>query len=115
MAEPAANQRGAAASVGQRLRQAREAKGLSLEQVSRVTKIHLNVLTAIEADRAARTISPVYLKGFLKTYARYLGEDDTALLASVPSSESVPSRPATPPPPRPAGRPSSNRPARRRR
>ncbi len=97
MAELTTNTSGGASTPGQRLRQAREAKGLSLEQVSRSTKIHLNVLTAIEADRA-QTISPIYLKGFLKTYARHLGEDEAALLAllSTGPTGSAPARASTP-------------------
>ena len=110
MAEQTTNQSGATASVGERLRRAREAKGFSLEQVSRVTKIHVNVLTAIEADRAAQTISPIYLKGFLKTYARHVGEDETALLASVPAPQNAPVRP-TVTPPTPRARAAATRPA----
>ena len=91
-----------ALTVGSRLRQAREAKGWSLEQVSRSTKIHLNVLTAIEADRASETINPVYLKGFLKTYARHLGEDETALLSALPNTNTSPLPRPAPSTPRPA-------------
>lgn len=81
-------------TVGARLRQRRQAKGLSLEEVSRATKIHLNVLTLIETDRASASLNPVYLKGFLKTYGGYLGEDVPALLALLPAPPSVPARPA---------------------
>lgn len=59
-------------SVGARLKKLRLEKGLSIEEVHKRTKIHLNVLKAIEEDRLAG-ISPVYLKGFLKIYCGFLG------------------------------------------
>ena len=83
-------------TLGARLRRRREAKGLSLEEVARATKIHVNVLTLIEADRAA-SLNAVYLKGFLKTYGGYLGEDVPALLALLPATPSVPVQPMSPP------------------
>ena len=89
------------ATVGEQLRRAREAKGLSLEQISRATKIHLNTLTAIEEDRAAAALSPIYLKGFIKTYSRHIGLNAEPLLAALaPSPHSAP--PAPPVAPRPA-------------
>lgn len=60
-------------SVGLKLKKAREKKRLSLEEVSRKTKIHLAVLQALEEDRADKTLSRVYVKGFLKNYAQLLG------------------------------------------
>ena len=79
-------------TIGERLRQAREAKGYSLEDVSRATKIHVNVLAAIEADRAAETLNTIYLQGFLRTYSRYVGQDEASILASlsVPAQVSAP-------------------------
>ncbi len=68
-------------SVGEKLRDARLGKNLSLEEVYRVTKIHLPVLEALEQDRAHNFLSFVYIKGFLKTYAQYLGLDAHKLLA----------------------------------
>ncbi len=86
------------ATLGEQLRRARAAKGLSLEQVSRATKIHLNTLTAIEEDRAAQTLSPIYLKGFIKTYARHVGIDEASLLVAL-----APTTKSTLPPPTPTG------------
>jgi cytoskeletal protein RodZ len=59
-------------SVGARLKKIRLEKGLSLEEVHKRTKIHLNVLKAIEEDSLVN-LSPVYLRGFLKLYCRFLG------------------------------------------
>jgi cytoskeletal protein RodZ len=60
---------------GQFLKEIRTEKGLSLESVHEVTKIPLDVLQAIEEGYMVRTLSPFYLKGFMKMYAKYLGAD----------------------------------------
>ncbi|MDD2927890.1 MAG: DUF4115 domain-containing protein [Candidatus Omnitrophica bacterium] len=60
--------------LGTRLKKIRQEKGLSLEDVRKKTKIHLNILKAIEGD-SLTNLSPVYLKGFLKIYCNFLGLD----------------------------------------
>ncbi|MDD5196183.1 MAG: RodZ domain-containing protein [Candidatus Omnitrophota bacterium] len=60
--------------LGVRLKKIRQEKGLSLEEVRKKTKIHLNILKAIEGD-SLTNLSPVYLKGFLKIYCNFLGLD----------------------------------------
>jgi transcriptional regulator with XRE-family HTH domain len=59
-------------TIGSRLKKIRQEKGLSLEDVQKKTKLHLNVLRAIEGDSISN-LSPVYLKGFIKIYCGYLG------------------------------------------
>lgn len=59
-------------SAGVRLKKIRLEKGLTLEEVQKKTKIHLNVLKAIEGD-GLTNLNPVYLKGFLKIYCKFLG------------------------------------------
>ncbi len=61
-------------SIGEKLKKARQEKGLSLEDVHKKTKIHLNILKAIEGD-SLTNLSPIYLKGFLKIYCGFLGLD----------------------------------------
>jgi cytoskeleton protein RodZ len=60
-------------SVGELLRSTREAKKLSLSDVHRDTRMSLQVLRALEQDDFAAFESDTYLKGFLKSYAKYLG------------------------------------------
>jgi len=60
--------------IGARLKKIRQEKGLSLEEVRKKTKIHLNILKAIEGD-SLTNLSPIYLKGFLKIYCNFLGLD----------------------------------------
>lgn len=59
-------------SAGARLKKIRLEKGLTLEEVQKKTKIHLNVLRAIEGD-GLTNLNPVYLKSFLKIYCKFLG------------------------------------------
>lgn len=61
-------------SQSARLKKIRQELGLSLEDVQKKTKIHLNILKAIEGD-SLTGLSPVYLKGFLKIYCKFLGVD----------------------------------------
>ncbi|MFA5004786.1 MAG: helix-turn-helix domain-containing protein [Candidatus Omnitrophota bacterium] len=61
-------------SAGARLKQLRLEKGISLEEVQKKTKIHLNVLRAIEGDSLS-DLSPIYLKSFIRIYCNYLGVD----------------------------------------
>jgi transcriptional regulator with XRE-family HTH domain len=61
-------------SAGTKLKNLRLQKGLSLEEVHKKTKIHLNILKAIEEDSLIN-FSPVYIKGFLKIYCKFLGVD----------------------------------------
>jgi hypothetical protein len=69
-------------TIGEELRAAREAKGVSLEEAERVTRIRLKLLTAMEASDFSAFSSPAQARGFLRSYAAYLGLDAEALLAS---------------------------------
>jgi len=60
-------------SPGKLLKASRESQNLSLKEVSESTKIREPLLMAIEEDRYEIIKYPAYLKGFLKTYAKYLG------------------------------------------
>ena len=57
---------------GDVLRYEREQKGLSLERASRESRIRPSVIEAIESGENTH-IPSVYLKGFIRNYARYLG------------------------------------------
>ena len=60
-------------TVGSILRRCREFNHISIEEAAEATKIGKNYLRALEEDRFQDLPSPAYLKGFLKTYATYLG------------------------------------------
>jgi cytoskeletal protein RodZ len=76
-------------SVGARLKQIRLEKGLSLEEVHKQTKIHLNVLKAIEEDSFIG-MSPIYIKGFLKIYCDFLGVDTKGIISEFQKSHQTP-------------------------
>ncbi len=68
-------------SIGRYLREERESRNLSLEDVSKFTRIRKQFLNAIEEDRYELLPPAIYVKGYLAAYARYLGLDpnDTVL------------------------------------
>ena len=69
--------------VGDRLRAAREAKGLELEQVAAETRIPQRHLESIEAGDFASLPSRTYAIGFSRTYARTLELDEREVLDQV--------------------------------
>lgn len=81
-------------SVGEKLRRARLEKNVSLEQVYKQTKIHPHVLEALEQDRAHNFLGSVYIRSFLKTYARYLGLDSEKLFKEYKDSQKVETPPS---------------------
>ena len=70
-----------AVDIGERLRQAREKKGLTIEQAQKQTRIHSTVLTALEDGRCDDILTPNYVKSFLKEYSSYLGFDHRAIVS----------------------------------
>ena len=62
-------------SVGSMLREAREKKKLTIDDVARATKIKKDLLEALEEDEYEKLPAPTYVRGFLKIYASYLGLD----------------------------------------
>ncbi len=69
------------ASLGERLREAREARGLSPSEVSEKIRIRTVYLIAIEEENWRSVGAPVYIRGFLRTYARFLGLDPEEVVA----------------------------------
>jgi cytoskeletal protein RodZ len=84
--------------VGERLRQTRIEKGLSLEQASMTTRIKKAYLEAIERGDREALPSPVQGRGFLRLYAGFLGLPSDEIVADwegrprpVTSAQSAPS------------------------
>jgi cytoskeletal protein RodZ len=61
--------------IGQRLREAREAKGCTLEDAERVTRIRAKFLAALEDEAFGALPSEAHARGFLRNYAQFLGLD----------------------------------------
>src|SRR3712207_5365237 len=64
--------------IGRILQQARQERGLSLEEVEQATKIRARYLMELERENFGM-LPDVYARGFLKTYADYLQLDGKAL------------------------------------
>lgn len=64
-----------AAGCGARLRQAREAAGLTLEEVGQTLRMPVQVVKSLEAEQWDRLGAPVFVRGQLKSYARLLKVD----------------------------------------
>src|SRR5260370_18905735 len=67
-------------TVGGFLAAKRGERGLSLQQAAAATHIRLEHLRALEADEPELLPAPVYARGYLRTYARYLGLDEESLV-----------------------------------
>jgi len=61
------------ASFGEELRREREIRGISLKEISDATKISKRFLEAIERNDHRTLPAPVFTRGFVREYARYLG------------------------------------------
>jgi cytoskeleton protein RodZ len=70
-------------SIGETLRRERLRKELSLEQISRETKISARLLDAIENEQFDQLPGGVFAKSFVRQYARTLGLDEEELSAEV--------------------------------
>ena len=62
-------------TVGRRLRRAREEQGLSLDEVEATIKVHAHHVKALEQGDYDALPSPLWARGFLISYADYLGLD----------------------------------------
>ena len=81
-------------TIGQKLKQAREAKRLTLEKVFEATRIRVPYLRALEEDDLSAMPSPVQARGYLRNYADFLGLNFEQLLDQMraekkPSEEIV--------------------------
>lgn len=90
-------------SIGQKLKEARAAKGIGLEQVARETNISQRYLEDLENERLDGFPGESYIIGFLRNYCEYLDLDADELIGlyrnqkiqetNVPVSALLPSRP----------------------
>ena len=83
------------ASVGDYLRELRQRRGLSLEEMSRATRVASRYLECLESDRFSALPAPVFTRGFIRAYCQAVGEPPDEALARYESRDG-----ATPPPPR---------------
>jgi cytoskeletal protein RodZ len=70
-------------AIGQKLEDARNRKGISIREASESTKIRGDFLTSFEAGNFDINLPEVYLRGFIRVYARFLGIDPESAVADL--------------------------------
>ena len=76
-------------SFGNWLRRQRELREISLREIADVTKISIRYLEALEQDRFDVLPAPVFAKGFLREYARYVGLDPDEVVNSYLTAQAT--------------------------
>lgn len=67
-------------TLGEKLRKLRQQYRMSYTEIAKATRIQAKYLEYLEAGQYEKLPAEVYVRGFLKSYARYLGLDDDAFL-----------------------------------
>ncbi|MCI0527209.1 MAG: DUF4115 domain-containing protein [Nitrospira sp.] len=67
-------------TLGEFLQQIRQQRGITLEQAASQTKISLRMLRALEQNDFTQIPSEVFVKGFVRSYARFLGLDEREVI-----------------------------------
>ena len=81
-------------TVGQKFKSAREAKGVTVSEAAAATKILTKFIVAMENDDFKGLSAPIYIKSFVRLYAKYLNLDPMPLIKNLdldPPNESIPS------------------------
>jgi cytoskeletal protein RodZ len=86
------------ASVAEQLRTAREARHLTVSQVAETTKIRGDHIRALEEGNYNIFVAPVYIRGFIRTYATLLKLDVPKVMAEVESELNRTEKFSEPPP-----------------
>jgi cytoskeletal protein RodZ len=76
-------------SIGHFLKKAREARRMSLTEVSRVTRIPVTTLESLESDHFDDLPGEVFVRGFLKSYAQAVRVVPEDVLARYTSSRRI--------------------------
>jgi cytoskeleton protein RodZ len=67
-------------SLGEFLRQEREKRGITIEQVASATKISVRLLHLLESDQYTELPAKPFIRGFVSSYARFIGVDSKEIL-----------------------------------
>jgi cytoskeleton protein RodZ len=71
-----------ASSFGEKLRRAREARGISLKEISEQTRISTRFLESIESNDYKQLPGGIFNRSFIKSYAKYVGLDEDEVVDS---------------------------------
>lgn len=67
-------------SLGEFLRQERERRGITIEQVASATKVGVRTLHSLEADQYSELPAKPFVRGFVTSYCRFIGLDPKEIL-----------------------------------
>ena len=81
-------------SVGTYLRELRQRRGVSLEEIARTTRVAQRYLESLEAEAFDALPSPVFTRGFIRAYCQALNEPPDEALAAYERREGRPPQPA---------------------
>jgi len=70
-------------TVAEQLRHAREQQKLDVYQVAEITKIKTDHIRALESGHFHAFSAPVYIRGFVRTYAKALKLDESQVIADL--------------------------------
>jgi cytoskeleton protein RodZ len=90
-----------AISIGEKLRLARETRGIALRYISEQTRISMRYLEAIETDDYRRLPGGIFNRSFIRAYAKHVGYDEQQALEEYStmmhehgeSTDEVPTKP----------------------
>ncbi len=85
-------------AVAEQLRQAREAKNLTVHQVAEITKMRTDHLRALEEGNFNVFSAPVYIRGFVRTYSTLLKLDVQKMMNALDAELGATQKFAEPPP-----------------
>jgi cytoskeleton protein RodZ len=88
-------------SLGERLKREREARGISLEEIARKTRISVRSLHAIEEERFDLLPGGIFNKSFIRQYADFLGLDGEQSAREYARKTAAVQEAQAPPPPKP--------------
>src|SRR5258707_5900039 len=69
-------------SFGEKLKQEREKRAITLEQISLSTKIGTRMLQALEEDKFSQLPGGIFNRGFVRAYANHVGLDEDQTVAA---------------------------------
>lgn len=75
------------ALIGIELKRERELRGITLQEISDTTKINLRYLRDLEEDRLDNLPGSFFIKGIIRSFAKYIGLDENTILNSYYESE----------------------------
>jgi cytoskeletal protein RodZ len=85
-------------TVAEQLRQAREARNLTVQQVVDITKIRTDHLRALEEGNFDVFSAPVYIRGFVRSYSTLLKLDVPQMMAALEAELAQTTKHSEPPP-----------------